>query len=157
MTKFPGIKSQLLKAYTFSGFFWDFEILLEKKSESRGFGIFRDFAFGIFWEKKTPNSRDLGFGNWDPKKMQKKWHFFLENHFDYSHLKFPCDSNAGARLTASRKFDVLEPKTWDIQYIIYYRKKIMKHWTCTSDLRFHDVEFTTHSQTETSIGIGRKF
>ena len=49
---------QIQKQY--SGIFWDFGILL-KKTQSRGFGIFRDFDFGIFWGKKFPNSRDLGF------------------------------------------------------------------------------------------------
>ena len=40
--------------------FWDFA---QKKSQSRGFGIFRDFGFGIFRGKKNPKSP--GFGIWE--------------------------------------------------------------------------------------------
>ena len=56
--------------------FWDFA---QKKSQSRGFGIFRDFGFGIFRGKKIPNPRDLGFGNWDPKKIPSQSHLWAKS------------------------------------------------------------------------------
>ena len=37
--------------------FWDFA---QKKSQSRGFGIFRDFGFEIFWGEKIPKSPGFG-------------------------------------------------------------------------------------------------